>query len=130
MHTFAIATGKWLNAAESVLGIGYSGGDCGRIAEAVNKPSFEPIQDVGPLPEGLYTIGAPVDTVTHGPYVLSLTPDPENVMYARSGFLIHGDSVVNPGKQAASDGCIVMSKDVRQAIWASGDRDLQVISGL
>lgn len=130
MNVFAIATGKFSNDAGDVLGIGYSGGACGKVPAAVNNVAYESVPNTGPLPEGLYTIGPPEDTVTHGPYVLRLTPDPANEMYGRSGFLLHGDSVVLAGKRSASDGCIVLARDVREAIWASGDRDLQVISGL
>jgi len=65
-----------------------------------------------------------VDTVTHGPYVLPLTPSLNNQMFGRSGFLIHGDSVVNPG--TASEGCIILPRAVRQQIWGAGDHVLQV----
>lgn len=88
---------------------------------------MQSVKDVGPVPTGRYRIDAPVNTVTHGPYVLRIVPDPKNVMYGRTGFLIHGDSVVSPG--TASEGCIVQSRDVREKIWASGDRDLEVVSG-
>lgn len=79
----------------------------------------------GPIPAGWYSIGAPVNTLTHGPYVLPLSPHPSNLMYDRSGFLIHGDSVVNPG--SASEGCIILPRDARELIWGSGDHALLVI---
>jgi hypothetical protein len=128
MNEFSITTGKWTNDAGEVFGIGYSGGNCGLVPAAVNNTGYEMIPNVGPLPEGFYTIGPPEDTVTHGPFVLPLTPDPENVMYGRSGFLVHGDSVLYPGQRKASDGCIVLDRATREAIWASNDRDLHVTS--
>jgi hypothetical protein len=81
----------------------------------------------GPIPAGKYFIGTPHDTLTHGPFVLPLTPDPANEMFGRSAFLMHGDSVVDPG--TASRGCIIMSRAVRKQVAASGDAELRVISG-
>ena len=63
--------------------------------------------------------------MTHGPYVLPLTPDPENLMYGRDGFLIHGDSITNPG--SASEGCIILPRSARTMIAASGDNRLEVV---
>jgi len=56
---------------------------------------------------------------------MRLTPDPSNIMYGRAGFLIHGDSTAHFGR--ASDGCIVMPINVRHTIWASGDRQVEVV---
>jgi hypothetical protein len=116
-------TGRLRNAQGDVIGVGYSG----RSPDGKNQPSTQNVPDVGPIPCGDYTMQPPVDTVTHGPYVLALTPDPTNEMFGRSGFLMHGDSVVNPG--TASLGCIIQSRDVRETVWNSGDRFLTVVSG-
>jgi hypothetical protein len=102
------------------VAIGYAG-----AGEGKNNPAMQDVQNVGPLPVGKYTIGEPSDTKTHGPYVLHLTPDPENEMFGRAGFLIHGDSVVQPG--TASEGCMIFSRTVRERIWASEDRQLEVV---
>ena len=99
---------------------GYSG-----AGEGKNNPEDQEIHNVGPIPRGLYTINSPQDTVTHGPYVLSLTPDPENEMYGRDSFLIHGDSKVDPG--TASEGCIILPRNIRERIWTSGDTSLKVV---
>ena len=100
-------------------GFGYSG-----AGECKNDPAKQDVHNAGPIPRGIYTIGEPGDTNTHGPYVLHLTPDAGNEMCGRSGFLIHGDSVVNPG--TASEGCIILPRKVRERIWQSGDRTLEV----
>jgi hypothetical protein len=105
---------------------GYDDPDSGQ--QGRNNPDLENIHDVGPIPVGLYSIGTPIDTVTHGPFVLPLTPDPSNQMFGRAGFLMHGDSVVQPG--TASRGCIIMARDVRNQVAGSQDRSLQVISGV
>src|SRR5262249_55584633 len=85
-----------------LLATGYSGLDEGK-----NNPAMQDAHDKGPLPRGRYTIGRPVDTAAHGPFVLPLTPDPANTMFGRSGFLIHGESKQHPGK--ASIGCIILA---------------------
>lgn len=115
-------TGRLFRPDGSLIGIGYSG-----AFECKNVPEAQPIKNRGPIPIGIYHIGPPVDTFTHGPFVLHLLPDPANDMFGRKGFLIHGDSVVAPG--TASEGCIIMSPDVRHAIAESDDSDLVVSSG-
>lgn len=101
------------------VAIGYSGAGQGK-----NNPSMQDVPRIGPIPEGWFTIGEPMNTTTHGPYVLPLTPDKENEMFGRSGFLIHGDSKEHPG--AASLGCIIQARNIREQVWASGDHRLQV----
>lgn len=130
MHLYNISTGELFSADSSLEGTGYSGGGCdpdnAELISHKNNPSSQSIVNSGPLPIGYYTIGAPVNTVTHGPYVLPLDPDTDNEMYGRDEFKIHGDSVVRPG--FASDGCIIMAHDIRVKIWESGDHRLQVVS--
>lgn len=113
------ATGRLLQNDELIT-VGYSGGGAGK-----NNPDMQDMHNIGPVPRGTYTIEAPCDTVTHGPYVLRLTPDLQNNMCGRSGFLIHGDSVVHPG--TASQGCIIVNRMAREKVWDSGDNQLEVI---
>jgi hypothetical protein len=105
------------------IGSGYSGGGDGK-----DNPKLQAVRNVGPIPVGKYTIGAPeaLEGGPHGPFVLPLTPDPANEMFGRSGFLIHGDSVNHPGE--ASKGCIVMAWAIREAIVKWGDPELQVVA--
>jgi len=104
----------------SDVAIGYSGAGNGK-----NNPDMQDAQRIGPIPRGTYTITDPHDTPTHGPYVLGLTPDPDNNMCGRSGFLIHGDSKEHPGQ--ASQGCIIVPRLIREEIWESGDTALEVV---
>ncbi len=113
------STGQMLHDGQSQA-FGYSG-----HGEGKNDPACQAIHNVGPIPRGLYEIGEPSDTKTHGPYVLHLTPDEGNDMCGRSGFLIHGDSVINPG--TASEGCIILPRAVRERIWNSCDTELEVV---
>lgn len=101
-------------------GCGYAGNGAGK-----NNSQLQDIHDIGPLPCGRYTISPPVDTKAHGPYVLWLIPDPANEMFGRAGFGIHGDSIEHPGE--ASEGCICVPRATREAIWNSGDHELQVM---
>lgn len=89
-----------------------------------NDSSKECVKNKGPLPRGTYTIGTPYNSAKTGAFTLPLTPDKNNSMCGRSSFLIHGDSISNPGM--ASQGCIIASKHVREKIWESNDRELIV----
>ena len=85
------------------------------------------MSNAGPLPQGIYSIGAAlaIGPGKTGRFVLALTPDPANQMFGRFGFYIHGD---NPAQNfTASDGCIILSLAIREAVAASGDRELTVV---
>lgn len=119
MWTYEQRSGSMSQDGEPVA-VGYSG-----AGEGKNNPDMQSVPNVGPIPVGLYSIDAPVDTVTHGPFVLRLEPFPANQMFGRAGFLIHGDSVVHPG--TASEGCIILGRATREQIWNSGDHQLEVV---
>ncbi len=80
-------------------------------------------RNLGPVPQGTYTIGSPHDTSTHGPHVMRLTPFPGTQTYGRDGFLIHGDNVLHD----ASQGCIILDRAVRNRISSSGGNRLNVL---
>lgn len=127
MWTYIQKSGELLHDGEHE-GVGYFGyNDPDSGQEGKNNPDLQNIHDVGPIPVGRYVIGSPHDTLTHGPFVLPLTPDAANQMFGRSAFLIHGDSVVEPG--TASRGCIIMNRVIRNEVATSGDHALTVISG-
>jgi len=127
MWTYFQKTGELVRDGQQ-RGLGYSGYNDPQSGQpGKNNPTLQHVHDVGPIPVGTYSIGSAEDTLTHGPFVLPLTPDPVNQMFGRAGFLIHGDSVVEPG--TASRGCIIMARAIRNEIAASGDRMLQVVSG-
>jgi hypothetical protein len=100
---------------------GYAGAGDGK-----NNPDAQNEQNVGPVPRGDWTIGAPYDSEHTGPYTLALTPEPDTDTCGRSDFRIHGDSIANPGQ--ASHGCIILPRAAREAVWNSGDRNLKVIA--
>ena len=123
MWTYEQSTGWIISPSGARLCRGYSG-----APSAKNNPTWQSEPDVGPIPQGAYTIDAPVDSPTHGPFALPLTPDPSNEMFGRSAFLIHGDSVEHPG--AASEGCIIQPRFARERVWESGDRTLRVVASV
>ena len=125
---FEITTGKLYDSEGNCVATGYSGGNLGKDPEGEDNPADEPLKDIGPLPEGLYTLGQPVLKSNLGPFAIPLLPDPSNQMYGREGFYCHGDSVENPG--CASEGCVIMPRNVREAMWNSPDHELQVIAGI
>jgi hypothetical protein len=122
--TYSQSTGEMRDGSGALLGTGYAGHGSG-----VNNPAMQEVENVGPLPRGIYTINPPVNTTTHGPYVMWLTPDPANHMFGRCGFGIHDDERLHPGLRLASTGCIVIGQVARVAIWlaaSASDGKLQV----
>jgi hypothetical protein len=121
MWTYAQKSGQLLHDGQ-LAGGGYSG-----FGEGKNNPQLQALHDVGPIPQGGWTInGPPFNSSQHGAYVLRLEPAATTETFGRSGFLMHGDSIALPG--CASRGCIVMPRDVREQVWESGDRDLEVMA--
>ena len=121
------STGRLTDPSGNLSGTGYAGGNLGKKPEGKNNPALQFEHNVGPLPQGLYTVGEPVEHSKLGPFALPLTPDPANDMRGRGDFYIHGDALADPGN--ASEGCIVMHLDVRQAIADSSVRVLEVVAG-
>jgi len=125
MWKYEQSTGRLFDDAGALVATGYSGFGADR-----NQPADESVANLGPIPAGQYSIGTPECVKApgpHGPYVLRLTPAPTNNMFGRDGFLIHGDSVEHPG--TASHGCIIMPREIREAIAQSNDHDLNVVAG-
>lgn len=105
---------------------GYSGKGRGK-----NNPALQGLRGVGPIPAGRWKITGIYDSPSVGPRALVLqavdrTADDRHDATNRSAFRIHGDSIAHPGE--ASNGCIILPRAVRLAIWASGDRDLVVVA--
>lgn len=121
MWTYSQSTGKLSQSRVGYVATGYAGN-----GQWKNNPEAEGIRDHGPIPRGRWRIvsmSEPGDK-THGGAYLRLEPAFGTKTYDRSGFLVHGDSVSEPG--TASQGCIILPRLIRWAIWGSGDRDLEV----
>jgi hypothetical protein len=102
---------------------GYSGHGAG-----VNNPAMQDVKYVGPIPTGDYTIGKQGTHYSeNGPLPASMrvSPAATNDMHGRGGFLIHGDN--SRGDRSASEGCIILPRNVRNDIANSGDNCLRVV---
>jgi RHS repeat-associated protein len=93
---------------------GYAGNGAGK-----NNPFMNDANSTGPLPRGNYGIGQTVDSKKTGPLTIILTfqngtTDPFPSNRDKNSMRIHGDSTKHPGE--ASEGCIVVDKDVRKRI--------------
>jgi hypothetical protein len=108
----------WLGSR--LLGSGYSGSGAGK-----NDPALDFIPNVGPIPIGKWLLVGLEERGDLHPPVIRLAPAPGTETFHRGGFLIHGDSIAHPGE--ASHGCIILPHEVREAIWNSGIRELEVI---
>lgn len=108
-----------------LVSTGYSGKGRGK-----NNPALQGVRGVGPIPRGRWRIAELYDSQRVGPYALKLFAvdgvlDDTHAGTGRGAFRIHGDSRVRPGD--ASNGCIILPRNIRELIWKSGDRDLEVI---
>lgn len=97
------------------------------FSDGKNNHAMENIADIGPIPCGDWEIIRWDDHhAEKGPQVAVLRPVGHNA-FGRTAFLIHGDSIENPGK--ASHGCIITLRTTRDLLRASGIRQLKVING-
>jgi hypothetical protein len=121
MYIYTQSTGVLVHNGISLL-TGYAGHGSG-----VNNPSMQNQHDVGPLPQGLYSMTALIDSPHTGLATVILEPDPANQMFGRAGFRIHGDNTA--ANRTASDGCIIAGHSAdRIAIWESADHVLRVVA--
>lgn len=122
-------TGRMFRPDGSVIAIGYSGAwdgiDAGGSNDHRNCSADQDIHATGPIPVGVYDIGDAFDDPHKGSVAMHLTPRPENDMFGRSGFMIHGD-LSPPRSGQASEGCIILNRTAREAIADSDDTVLTV----
>lgn len=125
----------YLYYQNDLIGTGWSGRNIQDGVLGRNNSAAQDVHAIGPIPVGWYTIGPAYDSPTKGPVTMTLTPDPDNQMFGRGDFEIHGyqigtdpDDPYNP----SSDGCIIMERSAREKIAeqirTAGDNRLQVVS--
>lgn len=105
---------------------GYSGKGRGK-----NNPSMQNVPGTGPIPAGLWEMTDIYDSQNVGPRTVRLfavdgTRDDKHDATGRSAFRIHGDKARAPG--TASRGCIILPRAVREFMWRSGDRLIEVVA--
>ena len=123
--TYAQKTGILSHNGQTVA-TGYAGGECGRSPIGKNNPAMQNVPKVGPLPCGKYTFGTPVPQSHLGSFAIPLQPSPYNEMFGRSDFYCHGDTTPSGN---ASEGCVIVPRAIRNAMAASPDQELEVVSG-
>jgi hypothetical protein len=121
MWTYSQSTGAVQDASGKCVATGYSGYGAG-----VNDPDLQNVVDIGPIPRGLWSIGAPRSDEHLGPFCMPSIPHADTSTFGRDGFFIHGDEIGHVGEHLASHGCIILDRATREAIWASGDHILKV----
>jgi hypothetical protein len=104
-----------------VIAVGYSG-----HAAGLNNPALQNVVDVGPLPEGDFAIGDPVDGTHLGDGAMPLAALPGTDTHGRSELWLHQDNVQH--NESASEGCGILPLSALKAIAASPDRTLHVSS--
>lgn len=122
MWTYEQKTGRLISPEGEEVATGYAG-----HGDGVNNPDMQNVPDVGPIPCGLWSIGAPMDSPKTGPFSMPLLPHEGTETFGRDGFFMHGDAVGHAGERIASEGCIVMPPGVREQVWESGDHVLRVV---
>lgn len=126
-------TWKWDQSAGeltrdgSFIAKGYSGRGRGK-----NNPSMQAAVGIGPIPAGRWRMVAVKNSLNTGPFTITVhaidgTPnDDRHDDTGRGAFRIHGDSIRDPGN--ASHGCIILPRVVRERLWASKDREIEVVA--
>lgn len=122
LWTYCIESGSFY-LGDKYIATGYSGHDPFK-----NRVDSQNVQHLGPIPEGYYRIGNPFNSLHTTDYALALQPEPGTNTYGRSEFEIHGDMRDPALRGTASHGCIILPRNVRERIVASGFSRLRVIA--
>ena len=127
---FRVTEGLLLDPSGNVVWkSAYAGGNEGKNPEGVNNIAMQDQHNIGPLPQGKYTMTQLV--LQHprlGPYVILLTPDAANEMFGRGDFRVHGDRTDPTLVHAASEGCIIVPRFIREKMWTSDDHVIEVVA--
>ncbi len=112
----------WWNG--KLISKGYAGKGRGK-----NNPALQAVKGIGPIPQGIWKMVGVRDSPNTGRFTISLVAQDGNQddihqPTGRSAFRVHGDSIKNPG--TASRGCIVLPRGIREKMWYSGDRVIEV----
>lgn len=120
--TFEQSSGAIRDEDGMLIGKGWAGHGDGK-----NNPAMQSVHDIGPLPQGLYDVGAWEEIHPGlGPWVAHLA-QVEGETFGRSAFFIHGPAV-DPAKYGQeSKGCIVVPRQIRLLIKGMNPDQIRVI---
>lgn len=120
------SAGVLFGPSGAVFSRGYSGKGRGK-----NNPALQGLRGIGPIPAGRWRMVSVVQKHPKlGPFVIRLdkvdaTPgDDFDDVTGRGAFRVHGDNATG----TASEGCIILPGAVRRAMWANGDRIIEVVA--
>jgi hypothetical protein len=118
--TFKVAAGEiWRNGKLMAKGV-YSG-----HGDAINDSSKEAMPAHGPIPRGRWLMDGVYNSAKVGPFAIILDPAPGTNAFGRSGFRVHGDNA--KGDQSASEGCVIVPRNIRDDMWQLKDHVLDVV---
>lgn len=105
--------------AAEFVGEGRSGN-----GDGLNNPLYQLEKDIGPIPEGDWTIGPLEETLTTNDgnelkWAMRLWPKSGTNTFGRRGFIIHGGIF--------SKGCPIFDEAIRKKIGNSGDKKWRVV---
>jgi len=129
MHYYAQRQGTWMHPSGLRLTGLYSG-----HGDGVNNPALQPVQGVGPIPQGMWKINAPIKSQHTGPFALPLIPFASTETFGRGiaePFEMHGDWVGHEGQRLASCGCVISALEGRESVWSiagAGDNLVTVVA--
>lgn len=125
---YSQSTGQLAHVESNGNSTNSGSGDSGH-GDGVDNPRMQNVPSTGPIPQGTYTIGQQQNNITGRGLILPgsmrLTPAAGNNMYGRGGFLIHGDN--SRQDRSASEGCIIVNRNIRNQIGGSNDFVLRVV---
>lgn len=130
--TYEITTG-YLRHDGLLIGAGWSGRNISGGVQGRNNVSAVQVHGIGPCPIGWYTRGEMYNSPLRGPKTIPLIPDPENEMFGRQYFEMHGfriGTLASDPSNPSSDGCLIQLGPAREQFGTSPDRRLQVVSGV
>jgi hypothetical protein len=123
VFTYVQSSGAIRNEEGAFVGAGWAGNGTGK-----NNPDAEDQHDIGPLPCGLYSVGAWEEDHPHlGPIVAHLEQI-EGETFGRSGFYIHGPAVESTRYGQESKGCIVVPRTTRLVIKSLSPDQIRVVA--
>lgn len=121
--TFQQSTGEIRDAEGAFIAKGWAGNHQGK-----NNPAMQAEHNIGPLPQGLYSVGAWEEQHAHlGPWVAHLQQI-EGETFGRDAFYIHGAAVDPSRFGQESKGCIVIPRTGRMIVKAYAPDQIRVIA--
>lgn len=119
--TYSQSSGLVSKESGEAVTQGWAGNGAGK-----NNPAMQDVRSTGPLPQGLYSVGAWQSHPRLGPMAAELMQI-EGETFGRSAFFIHGPSLRSEHYGEESRGCIVIPRVGRDLVRSLGPDFIRVI---